>query len=406
MTAISRRWLIAGLCATLAAAPVAAQVISDAGDGGVPAFYRWDGAPPARPGELLRAEALTARQSLPQAGKNIRLLYSSTDGVGGQARGAVSGALYLPHGTPPAGGWPLLAWAHGTVGIADVCAPSFAGRGDRDTRYLDYWLDQGYAIVATDYQGLGTPGAHPYVHVRSEAYSILDSIRAVQKHYPVSARTVLIGQSQGGGAVVATATFAKDYAPELDIAGAVGTGVNLSARDYAAPMNNTKRVAYFLVYLNAIQLVDPAIKPEEYVSDKALPAFELTRTACFPQVEQRARFDHLDKDNSFRQDLSAITRKLAGFKHPPTLHTDIPIFWGTGGKDTDVFPEAQQSGVTTACAAGSRVEWHVYPGFDHSATVNGSLPDSTAFIKRAFAGEKIEGNCAAPPTLPAPGPAS
>lgn len=307
---------------------------------------------------------------------------------------------------PPAGGWPLLAWAHGTVGIADVCAPSFAGRGDRDTRYLDYWLDQGYAIVATDYQGLGTPGAHPYVHVRSEAYSILDSIRAVQKHYPVSARTVLIGQSQGGGAVVATATFAKDYAPELDIAGAVGTGVNLSARDYAAPMNNTKRVAYFLVYLNAIQLVDPAIKPEEYVSDKALPAFELTRTACFPQVEQRARFDHLDKDNSFRQDLSAITRKLAGFKHPPTLHTEIPIFWGTGGKDTDVFPEAQQSGVTTACAAGSRVEWHVYPGFDHSATVNGSLPDSTAFIKRAFAGEQIEGNCATPPTLPAPGPAS
>ena len=88
MTAISRRWLIAGLCATLAATPVAAQVISDAGDGGVPAFYRWDGALPARPGELLRAEALTARQSLPQAGKNIRLLYSSTDGVGGQAPAA------------------------------------------------------------------------------------------------------------------------------------------------------------------------------------------------------------------------------------------------------------------------------------------------------------------------------
>ncbi|EGP47254.1 hypothetical protein AXXA_05863 [Achromobacter insuavis AXX-A] len=38
--------------------------------------------------------------------------------------------------------------------------------------------------------------------------------------------------------------------------------------------------------------------------------------------------------------------------------------------------------------------------------MNGSLPDSTAFIKRAFAGEQIEGNCAAPPTLPAPGPAS
>ncbi len=104
MTVIPNRWLIAGLCAALAATPVAAQVVSDAGDGGVPAFYRWDGPLPGRPGELLRAEALTARQSLAQAGQNIRLLYSSTDGVGGQAPIAVSGALYLPHGTPPAGG--------------------------------------------------------------------------------------------------------------------------------------------------------------------------------------------------------------------------------------------------------------------------------------------------------------
>src|ERR1700677_1252030 len=58
---------------------------------------------------------------------------------------AVSGALYLPRGAPPEGGWPLLAWAHGTVGIADVCAPSWAGRSERDITYLNHSLDQGYA---------------------------------------------------------------------------------------------------------------------------------------------------------------------------------------------------------------------------------------------------------------------
>jgi hypothetical protein len=74
----------------------------------------------------------------------------------------------------------LPAWAHGTVGIADVCAPSWAGRSEPDITYLNHWLDQGYAVVASDYQGLGTPGGHPYLTTRPEAYSVLDSVRAVE----------------------------------------------------------------------------------------------------------------------------------------------------------------------------------------------------------------------------------
>ena len=51
-----------------------------------------------------------------------------------------------------------MAWAHGTVGIADKCAPSWAGRSQRDVDYLNHWLGQGYVVVASDYQGLGVPG--------------------------------------------------------------------------------------------------------------------------------------------------------------------------------------------------------------------------------------------------------
>jgi aryl-alcohol dehydrogenase-like predicted oxidoreductase len=65
----------------------------------------------------------------------------------------------------------LPAWAHGTIGTADVCAPSWAGRSERDITYLNHWLDQGYAVLASDYQGLGTPGGHPYLTTRPEAYS-------------------------------------------------------------------------------------------------------------------------------------------------------------------------------------------------------------------------------------------
>ncbi|MBA5745491.1 alpha/beta hydrolase, partial [Escherichia coli] len=69
--------------------------------------------------------------------RQLRILYASTDGVGGHTPIAVSGALFVPRGTPPAGGWPLVAWAHGTFGMADICAPSWFGRSYRDVRYLN-----------------------------------------------------------------------------------------------------------------------------------------------------------------------------------------------------------------------------------------------------------------------------
>lgn len=64
-------------------------------------------------------------------------------------------------------------------------------------------------IVATDYQGLGTPGLHPYGLSRPLAYGVLDSIRAVgAAHFNLSKRVVVFGQSQGGRAAFATAVYA------------------------------------------------------------------------------------------------------------------------------------------------------------------------------------------------------
>ena len=121
---------------------------------------------------------------LENASKGVRVLYTSTDGVGGKTPIAASGAVYMPKGSAREGGWPIIAWAHGTTGVADVCAPSWAPRSTRDTEYLNAWLAQGYAVVAADYQGLGTPGGHPWMSVRSEGWSVLDSVRAALGAFP------------------------------------------------------------------------------------------------------------------------------------------------------------------------------------------------------------------------------
>src|SRR3984893_2417396 len=126
------------------------------GDGGTPAFYAWSGELDGQPGKILRQEPGTV--DLANASQSVRILYISTDGLDGKRKVAVSGVLYVPKGVAHKNGWPLIAWAHGTVGVADVCAPSFGGRSERDLTYLNFWLQQGYAIVATDYQGLGGRG--------------------------------------------------------------------------------------------------------------------------------------------------------------------------------------------------------------------------------------------------------
>lgn len=366
------------------------------------AFYTWADPVPPMPGKLLRSEALTPQQSLASAELNLRILYSSTDGLDNLTPVAVSGALFVPKGPAPAGGWPLMAWAHGTVGSADRCAPSLNQRSPRDTRYLNDWLEQGYAIVATDYQGLGTPGLHPYGLTRPLAYGVLDSIRAVgAAPVNVSRRAVVFGQSQGGRAAFATAVMAKDYAPDVEVVGVVATGTpyaSAHAQGHSPELENARRsvvptFAYNLLRLSTVALLDPSFVPADYLAERALPAFRASQDECLHAIEQRVVADGLTFNNSFKRSPKAALDRVGREAAYPTLKTDIPVFLGTGGKDRDVFVPGQQALVRDACKAGDRVEWHFYPALDHSGAVNGSLGDSTGFVRRAFAGEAIKGNC-------------
>src|SRR5688572_28887019 len=131
----------------------------------------------------------------------MRILYTSTDGIERAASTVVSGTVYFPKGSPPSGGWPIVAWAHGVVGISDICAPSWRKRTKRDIDYLNAWLAEGFAIVATDYQGMGTPSGHAWGVSVMEAYGVIDSVRAARSGFrDLSNRVVLVGQSQGARA--------------------------------------------------------------------------------------------------------------------------------------------------------------------------------------------------------------
>jgi hypothetical protein len=75
----------------------------------------------ADPGTLLRSEPATDC-GLPPGITATRILYYTRTASGKDA--LASGVVLVPYGPSPKGGWPLLAWSHGTSGVARSCAPS------------------------------------------------------------------------------------------------------------------------------------------------------------------------------------------------------------------------------------------------------------------------------------------
>lgn len=414
-TALTRRGLAAPLAALAALAAIAATPVTAAemprpnaaqGDGGVSAFYDWTGSIPDQAGLLLRTEPLPAKLGLPGAGQQIRILYTSTDGVSGDGPVVVSGALFVPKGRPPTGGWPLLAWAHGTVGVADACAPSWTGRSRRDVDYLGRWLREGFAIVATDYQGLGVAGPHPYLATRPEAYSTLNSVRAVQSGQKelgvaLADRVVLIGQSQGGGAAFATAAFAPDYAPDIDIRGTVSTGIPyltpqlMTAVAKANPDKVDPTIAY-LLYIGLLAEQAPTkADVSQMFTPKAMPVLNQARTGCVMPIFKAVTDAGLTRGNAMTPKAIEVITGLAPSLAYPTVKLAHPLFVGTGAEDHDVPPAMQKAVVDAACAAGTVVQAHVYPGLDHSGAVNGSLKDSVPFVRQVMAGKPVSSTCGA-----------
>ena len=371
------------------------------GDGGVSAFYVWDKGVPGTPGRLLRQEPVPSELMLASASQGLRLLYTSTDGLDGKTPITGSGDVYFPRGEAPPGGWPVIAWAHGTTGIADVCAPSWTGRTQRDADYLSAWLAQGYVVVATDYQGLGTPGGHPYLAVKPEAFSMLDSVRAARREFPeLSNAVVLVGQSQGAHAVLSASLLAKDYAPDLNVKGVVATGVPGMPPflpETTAPQIPTPRLeggifpSIFLLLLVANETMTPPFDSSAAVTERARSALAAVKTGC--EFIQAARDAGLTVDNELRIRPEEVLARAAAVIRYPTVRFDHPVFVGTGLADTVTSPEGQYNFVTAACRAGSRVEMHYYAGLDHGGTVNPSLMDSVPFVKSAFAGQPFAGNC-------------
>lgn len=139
----------------------------------------------------------------------IKVMRYKMPNVQGKLAEATSTVIY-PNTPQPKDGWRVVVWEHGTVGSGDACAPSVNSFNPRFKAMAESLLAKGYVIVAPDYEGLGSQGIHPYLHLESAAQSAIYAVKAFkeQQGNKFNGAWVSVGQSQGGHASLATAEIA------------------------------------------------------------------------------------------------------------------------------------------------------------------------------------------------------
>lgn len=380
------------LFSTIALAiPAAAQPIAPNWSGLDARFYA--GPIPAA-GNLIETVALAPELSLTGAGAAYRILYSTTDQHGAPA--VSTAAVFVPHSPAPAGGYPVIAWAHGTVGLGDDCTPSALPRTPRDNEYLSHWLDQGYVVVASDYAGLGTPGLMSYLNSVTTAHGVIDSVVAAHKMpLLLSPKWAIVGQSQGGGAAVASARWATEFSAGsgLDYRGVVATGTPANIQKFVAQAGPDLQLpelgpvanAYTAYILAALREARPDLDVNSVLSPAGRQAADRAETVCVhPLTDELA---HLSPAAMFTKPLLSIPGiedALNEFMGTPVTGYDRPIFLGVGLLDRDVPPASTLAFYDQLVANNQNVELKVYPEEDHSGTVLASLADSTPFLRNAF----------------------
>jgi pimeloyl-ACP methyl ester carboxylesterase len=352
---------------------------------GLPAFYATpDPVPDEQPGTLLASEPVDVEGL---DGTAHRVMYVSESLAGDPI--AVTGIVVVPGGEPPEGGWPVIAWAHGTTGIADVCAPSLEA-GDT-VSVANELLARGYAVAATDYEGLGTPGRHPYIVGESEARGVVDSVRAAHQLEGVelSNRYLVWGHSQGGHAAMFALDTAADWAPELDLVGVVAGAPPSQFELLNAALQQSPFKHYLLMVAAGFNAAygDDGAPLDAVLTPEGVELLQLVDDGCDALSEAMA---DVDADTLIAADPATVPEWLTALQeNDPGLFTEpagVPLLVIHGGDDEQIPVVASAMMFDQLCAIGQDQTRWVYPGQSHAGVIGPSLADMTTWIDNRFAG--------------------
>lgn len=424
---------LAMILATAIALPLSAAEVS------VPPFYADVMAmkPDGRLGEVIAKEPVST--SVPGADA-WRIAYVSSDL---HERPTISTALVVaPKGEVPAGGRPILAWAHGTTGTAQSCGPSQVLDPAQDlnqyflvggTSWTDFgipalseFIAAGYAVVATDYQGLGGGGIHQYALAATQGRDVINSVRAAGSMglSGEGRKAAVLGWSQGGGAVLGAAGLV-DYAAKtgtafdgIDFVGFValappdiavtippgevdGAGANSFLQGLAKTFSdNVFNFTHFAMMMWATAAAYPELELGDMFSAEGTSGLNaILDKKCMHAAADTMNFAFGDSYKSFLLAEAAQADKwvaalIEGSVAPVKPAAPVIIYWGT--HDTVVPPVMGELYRKQMCGMGANITRVQLPGEQtHFSTPGAAQPMFVPWIADRFADKELADGCKA-----------
>ncbi|MEM9729922.1 MAG: lipase family protein [Myxococcota bacterium] len=348
----------------------------------------------SNPGALIRSEEV---QPIAADSRTFVVLYVS-ESLAGEAI-AVSGLVVVPDAPAPSDGFNVVSWAHGTKGISDDCAPSrgFSGPTHDFFMIAPELVAAGYLAVSSDYEGLGTPGLHPYLVGESQARGSLDIVQAAAELDEVAAidRVAVWGRSQGGQTALFASEIAPTWAPELDLAGVIGAAPaccmeTIAKAGIRVPGSRGLVWMSLVSYADAFELdLDAVFTPDARAAVDAL----LEDAFCYE--EWVAVAESFGSETGIAIDFDQSQGWIEAFTlgSPGRAVTDVPVLVLQGTED-ETTPKALTDILTTGmCALGTTVDYRLFEGFSHNDSTALNMPLMLEWTAARFDGAAAATTC-------------
>jgi pimeloyl-ACP methyl ester carboxylesterase len=335
------------------------------------------------PGTVLSAKAATLPTELASLGTAKRVEYVTTD-VFGRTTSA-TGLVITPTTSKKNR---TVAWAHGTTGLADQCAPSAnqAVFWPEARAAIAELLKRGWTVAAPDYAGLGTPQPHPYLIGYSEARAVIDSVKAARNlDGKLSNQYVIDGHSQGGQAALFASQLAPTYDGSLVLRGTVGIAP-VSNVDLIAPyIPGTPNQGYLVMGLYGLATVDSTFNPFSVLAAPAQQQTTVLQSGCLNEIlSAYSTLSATDLVNGGMLPQSVIDR-LAQWDNPAQSAPSAPILIVQGTAD-DAVPYDITAGplLDELHAYSQPVDFVAIDGATHDGAVFDSVTTVADWIAGKF----------------------